>query len=376
MHTLQFHYENSQWASPLPVNNKSQLVFVFGNRNLMESEFNKTLVTAFPNADLIGCSTSGEIKSTEIFDDSLVVSALEFEKTDIKIHSENVQNYEDFDQVLTALVSGIPLEGLKHLLVISDGQLVNGTALADGLSKLIPKNVVITGGLAGDDSRFEETVVWHNENVSSGLIILCGFYGEAIKIGHGSLGGWITFGPDRVITKSVDNVLYELDGQSALDLYKKYLGEFAAELPASALRFPLSVRAKGSTEAMVRTILSIDEETNSLTFAGDMPEGHYATLMRANSGKLIDGAEQAAHQSLIKLQGETPEFALLISCVGRRLVLQQETEFELESVQDVFSGKCILGGFYSYGELSPASDSNQCALHNQTMTITTFSELV
>ncbi len=212
------------------------------------------------------------------------------------------------------------------------------------------------------------------------MFILCifpriyGFYGKHLQIGHGSLGGWDTFGPDRLITRAEGNILYELDNQSALDLYKKFLGEFATELPASALRFPLSVRNANQPESVVRTILSIDEEQQSMTFAGDMPQGAYAKLMRANFDRLLDGAHDAARNAATSLEPGHSELAILISCVGRRLVLQQSTEDELESVQDVLTSNCTLCGFYSYGEISPMLKTQSCALHNQTMTITTFSE--
>jgi hypothetical protein len=375
MHTSQFHYSLKQWQQPLPNNSKAQLVFAFGSRDLMtDTDFNTAITHAFPNANIIGCTTSGEILDTEIHDHTLVVSALEFENTPIEVRSENIKNYKNLNSTVDALVKKLPLKNLKHVIVIADGQNVNGSELAKHLTHYLPPDVTVTGGLAGDDDRFKETFVWHNNSSSTSTLLICGLYGDAINIGFGSLGGWSPFGPLRLITKSQNNVLYELDNGSALSLYKEYLGDFASELPASALRFPLSLRIPDSDDIMVRTILNINEQEQSLTFAGDLPQGTYVSFMRANTDRLVNGAEQAAKQALKGLNGNQPQFALLISCVGRRLVLKQETEYELESVQDVFSENCAISGFYSYGELSPMQTNKQCALHNQTMTITTFFE--
>ena len=375
MNVFQTLFQNEQWTTPLPNNSPAQWVLAFGNRSLMQdSAFRKTLQTAFPEAQLMGCTTSGEIINTEIHDDSIALTAIEFEHSAIQSLSINAKDFPSSHAAGVYLSQLLPKEGLRHVFVLSDGQLVNGTDLVKGISENLTSNIMLTGGLAGDTDRFKETVVWHNDQVEPGLIVLTGFYGNNLQVGHGSLGGWDTFGPDRLITRSEGNILYELDNQSALDLYKKFLGEYASELPASALRFPLSVRQANQSESVVRTILSIDEEQQSMTFAGDMSEGAYAKLMRANFERLIDGANDAAINAAASIKSEKSELAILISCVGRRLVLQQSTEDELESVHEVLTDDCTLCGFYSYGEISPMLQTQSCALHNQTMTITTFSE--
>ncbi len=208
----------------------------------------------------------------------------------------------------------------------------------------------------------------------SNRIAVVGLYGERIKVGFGSLGGWDPFGPERLVTRSQGNILYELDGQPALALYKKYLGDYAKDLPASGLLFPLSLKTENN-ESIVRTILGVNEAENSLTFAGDMPHGVQARFMMANFDRLIDGAVGAAQTSFDAIGGTTPDLALLISCVGRKLVLKQRIEEEVEGVQDILGQGTALAGFYSYGEISPFNPSAKCELHNQTMTITTLSEV-
>jgi hypothetical protein len=258
--------------------------------------------------------------------------------------------------------------------VISDGKCVNGSELVSGLTEHLPLGVTLTGGLAGDGDRFQETLVIWDGPPEPNKVALVGLYGNRLKVGFGSLGGWDAFGPERLITRSAGNILYELDGQPALELYKKYLGEYAKDLPASGLLFPLSLRTAAG-ESLVRTILGVSETEYSLTFAGDMPQGGRARLMKANFDRLIDGAVGAAQTSYGALGKASPELALLISCVGRKLVLKQRVEEEVEGVRDVLGQETILAGFYSYGEISPFTPSAKCELHNQTMTITTLSEL-
>jgi hypothetical protein len=242
------------------------------------------------------------------------------------------------------------------------------------LTRHLPEGITVTGGLAGDGARFGETLVFWDSVPQKGAIAVLGLYGRRLKVGFGSLGGWDSFGPERLITRSKGNVLFEMDGQSALSLYKKYLGEHAKDLPAAGLLFPLSLRTKAGETAVVRTILSIDETEQSMTFAGDVPEGAYARLMKANFDRLIDGATGAAKTSHQAIGLVAPDLAILISCVGRKLVLKQRIEEEVEGVRDVLGNRTVLTGFYSYGEISPFMPGAKCELHNQTMTITTFSE--
>jgi hypothetical protein len=251
---------------------------------------------------------------------------------------------------------------------------VNGSALVEGLSSHLPEEVTVTGGLSGDGGRFKETLVLWDGVAESNTIAVLGLYGERLRVGYGSLGGWDPFGPERLITGSKGNVLYELDGKSALELYKRYLGEHAKGLPATGLLFPLSLRTREGKTGVVRTILSVNEEEQSMTFAGDIPEGSYARLMKANFNRLIDGAVGAAKTSCDIIGRSSADLAILISCVGRKMVLKQRIEEEVEGVRDVLGDRTVLTGFYSYGEIAPFTPGGKCELHNQTMTITTLLE--
>lgn len=352
----------------------ASLVLVFGASSLLSDTRKMDEVRArYPGALMLGCSTSGEICGVRVRDESLVVSAVHFEHTELKLVHEIVSESGDSLETGKKLARALSTRQLVHVLVLSDGLKVNGSELARGLRENLPAGVSVTGGLAGDGTAFQRTLVYANGAPREGVVAALGFYGDRLKVGYGSLGGWDSFGAERLITRSKGNVLYELDGHSALELYKKYLGENDAS-PADALLFPLSLRTGEEGYSLTRTVLSINEDDQSLTFAGDMPEGNYARLMKANFDRLVDGAEGAAQASYEMLGSIEPDLALLVSCVGRKLVLKQRIEEEIDSVRDVLGKNTVLAGFYSYGEICPHGAVTKCELHNQTMTITTFSE--
>ncbi|MFZ5570796.1 MAG: FIST signal transduction protein [Thermodesulfobacteriota bacterium] len=364
------------WESPLnPDQPPAHLVLIFGSVvNLKNRSLFEEIQRAYPRAVLFGCSTAGEIRSTRVLDDSLVLTAVHFNHTRLKSAGIVIDNIGDSLAAGAHLAQSIETRELRHVLVLSDGLTVNGSDLVKGLTRHLPADVSVTGGLSADGDRFLETLVVLNGPAKPKTIALVGFYGDRLSVGYGSLGGWDPFGPERTITKSRGNVLYELDGKSALELYKKYLGEHAAGLPATGLLFPLCLRTKEGGPGLVRTILSVNEGDQSMTFAGDLPEGAYARLMKANFNRLVEGAAGAAETSCRPLFSAGPELAVLISCVGRKMVLKQRIEEEVEAVRDITGPETVLTGFYSYGEISPFRHGAACELHNQTMTITALSE--
>lgn len=353
----------------------AQLVLVFGDAAAIRSSGALArLREDYPAARLVGCSTAGEVYGATVHDGSVVATAVRFESTSVRVVEQPLPDAGASEETGMALGSRLDPAGLVHVLVLVEGVHVNGSAFVRGLSGAIPPHVGITGGLAADGDRFRRTVIAVDERLHEGHAVAVGLYGADLRVGYGSMGGWDPFGPERLITRARANVLYELDGCSALDLYKRYLGPYAGDLPASGLLFPLSLRTDREEHRIVRTILGIDEAKGSLIFAGDVPEGAYAQLMKANVDRLIDGSTGAAMRSADTVAGESPALALLISCVGRKLVLKQRVEEEVESVHAVLGARTALAGFYSYGEIAPFNPSVQCELHNQTMTVTTLSE--
>lgn len=360
----------------LALDSPTTLVLAFGASHYdSESRPLRDLRAAFPQAHLLGCSTAGEIHGTRISDGSVVVALVRFEHTRIKTASTAVETSGGSFAAGERLGRELLAPDLHGVFVLSDGLNVNGSELVRGIHGVVGDRAVVTGGLAGDGDRFKRTWVMHRGVAEAGIVAAVGLYGSRVRIGHGSKGGWDIFGPERTITRSKGNVLYELDGKPALQLYKEYLGERAAGLPATALLFPLALRARGDSDVkVVRTVLAVDEREQSLTFAGDMPQSSLAQLMRANFDRLVQGASDAALMALSGVTtGPLPVLSIAISCVGRRLVLGERTEEETEATLEVLPAAVQQVGFYSYGEISPYAGGG-CELHNQTMTLTTFSE--
>lgn len=352
-----------------------EVFFLFASPTFPDTvNFIKKLGEKYANAMLLGCSTAGEIMGNEVLDGTIVLTAVLFEKTKIKLAHIDLDNHEgDCYSAGSELSRQLISEELRHIFVLSDGLCINGGELVKGLHSEIDRSVSITGGLAADGANFENTFVIHNNQVHSKRIVALGLYGKDLKIGFGSKGGWDSFGIERLVTRSENNVLYELDGQPALDLYRSFLGDRAKDLPSSGLLFPLSMRDMDNKIPVVRTILAIDEKEQSLTFAGNIPQGSYVRLMKANIDRIINGAEQSAMITKDSSEGQH-QLAFLISCIGRRLVMKQLVEEEVEAVNQVLGDEIISTGFYSYGEIAPFDKFTPCSLHNQTMTITTFAE--
>ena len=376
MHLEQIRWQGQSWGPDsfghLP---QAQLVLLFGSPTALRAPTPlDQLRAAYPRAVLLGCSTAGEIMGTAVLDEGLVATAIHFEHTTLRgTHLTLKEGMSSF-QAGEFLARQLDPEGLVHVLVLSEGVAVNGSALVAGLEQHLPTPVGITGGLAGDGDRFQETLVLWDGRPAPNCILALGLYSTRLRVGYGSFGGWEAFGPYRLVTRSAGNRLYELEGRSALFLYQAYLGEHAPDLPAAGLLFPLSVLTSAGEKPVVRTLLAIQEADQSLTFAGDVPEGSYARMMRATIPDLIAGAKKAAKTSAEPLGARSPELAVLISCVGRKLVLRERVEEEVQAVRQVLGEQTILCGFYSYGEIAPFLPGTLSRLHNQTMTITTFSE--
>lgn len=353
---------------------KASLVLAFGQRTLLEEvrPYNE-LKSAYPNAQIVICSSSGQISNQCIIEKDIVATAIEFDKTKIQSCEIDFISSTNIDELGRKIKDELASDDLKSILILSEGSFVNGTELINELIIQTNKQIPIFGGLAGDEYAFEKTIVGLNSDATAGKIVAIGFYGDHIHFGYGSEGGWGDFGPEREVTKSDKNVLYKIGDRFALDLYKEYLGKYAEELPGSSLYFPLSMKENGTAGTVVRTILSIDEEKKSMTFAGNIPEGSSVRLMKGNIDKLIDAAAIAASRTNTKPSSQN-QLALLVSCVGRRIVLGDRVQEELDVVKDIFGNKTTLCGFYSYGEISPNLDNVSCELHNQTMTITTLYE--
>ena len=367
---------NQDWQYLSPkITLVNPLVLVFGNRYMLENQTIYSQIRAmFPDGHLVFGSTSGDITAKEVDDQSITITAIQFENTTFNIKTCNLLD-SGYDSFKTGehLINQFNPDRLKYVFILSEGSFINGSDLTKGLNATIQKDILISGGLCGDAARFEKTLASYNENPKPGEIIAIGFYGDTFEASCSIYGGWTPFGPERIVTKSTSNILYELDGKPALDLYKKYLGEKSKDLPGAALLYPLNVKIENEKQSFVRTILNINEEENAMILAGDIPENSRVQLMMTNVDNIANASEMAAKQALEQRQNKQ-QLAILVSCIGRKLVLDQRVEEEIEEVVNVVGKDTVITGFYSYGEIAPFYKETNCQLHNQTMTITLISE--
>jgi len=380
MQSQQMTWNPQAGWSPTPADpDEVALVFYFGTREELAcgSRYHELRKT-FPAAHILGCSTGGQIHNSDVNDEGIVAAAIRFDQTRLRLIQREIADAAQSWECGEAIGKALNDDDLAGAFLLSDGLNVNGSELVNGLVSAIGPRIPLTGGLAGDGADFAETLVGGDCAPKSRVVVGVGFYGKAIRIGHGSAGGWDLFGPRRQVTKSAGNVLFELDGEPALDLYERYLGpEDSKGLPGSALLFPIQVHdAEQPDSAVVRTVLAVDHEKRSMTFAGDVPQGWTAQLMRGNFDRLAEGAADSARQARMGLNvgNDDHQFSILVSCIGRRLLMGQRTSDETEAAGLELGANTLRLGFYSYGEISPHAKSGICELHNQTMTITSFAE--
>ncbi len=352
------------------------LVLVFAApRFFSVPDFAEQLTAAFPAARRVAVSTAGEISSKGVSEDSAVISAIRFERTPFRVVATDIAGMADSTAAGRRLAEQLQAPDLKAVILLSQGVAVNGSDLIAGVVEVLGRDIPLTGGLAGDYGAFTQTWTLLDETVSDRLLLAIGLSGAAIEFAHGSFGGWQSFGPARRATRVKGNVLFELDGEPALEIYRRYLGEYAKDLPASGLLFPFAILTDDRQESgLIRTLLSVDESDGSLTLAGDIPPDGFLKLMHASTEALVDGAEAAAEAARDMLEADGQGLALLVSCIGRKLVMGDRVDEEVEAVGAVFGQGCQLTGFYSNGEISPFIESTDCKLHNQTMTITYLRE--
>ncbi|WP_412478425.1 FIST signal transduction protein [Azonexus sp. IMCC34839] len=353
-----------------------EMLLVFGDVSYFsDATLHDAVRATFPASIAIGCSTAGEITAHGVDNGTLTLTAVHFDDVPLRQASIQLPNMSASFEVGESLAKELNAPDLKAILLFGPGTQINGSALVRGVAGVVGEKVVICGGLAGDGGAFKQTFTLGRDGVGDRSVVAVGMYGDRLSIGHGSFGGWEPFGPARRVTRSEGNILYELDGEPALAVYKRYLGEHAKGLPASGLLFPFAMLTDDhQANGLIRTILGVDEATGSLTLAGEVQQDGYLKLMHASTDKLVDGAENAAEAAASMLETGAASLAVLVSCVGRKLVMGQRVDEEVEAVVDVLGKHTVLSGFYSYGEISPFAPEGACRLHNQTMTISCLSE--
>ncbi|MEZ5960885.1 MAG: FIST N-terminal domain-containing protein [Hyphomonadaceae bacterium] len=348
-------------------------VLYFGpNDVIADDRFQGAVREVAASGHVLGCTTGTCINDALLHDEQAIAVAVKLDHATTKLVSANI-NVAASRQVGTEIALQLRAPDLVGVMVLCDSLNVEGVELLAGMRGVLGNAVPISGGLASDGSDFQRTLVGANAAPREQCVAALGFYGSSLKMSQGCAHGWDNFGPPRRITRAEGLTLFELDGKPALDLYEHYLGEYAEQLPSSALRFPLLVtNPDDPTQQVIRTVLNVDRELRTLTFAAGIPEGWTARLMRGAFDNLAEGAAVAARN--VGGGADARGLALLVSCVGRRIVMGEYAGDEVEAVARELPSGFQQIGFYSHGEISASPDEGFCGLHNQTMTIMTLEE--
>ena len=370
-----FLYKDGYWDKTLnsAMDSENTLVILFSSFDIdaVRKPFQE-IIEAYPHSLIMGASTAGTIYMDTIEEESCSVTVAKFTQTKLKLVTTSVKTMADSFEAGKHLGAALQDESLKHIFTLSNGLHTNGSELVGGLDASFKTQIPVSGALAGDNGSFEATWVITGKKIDPHGITALGFYGDKFRMSASFKDGLDIFGIQRLVTKSKANVLYELDGKPALEIYKKYLGPQAENLPLSALSFPLSIETD-EEHNITRTILAVNFDDNSMTFAGDIPEGSYVSFMKANLDRVITGANQAAKELDFTEHNDEQILSIAISCIGRKAILKQRAEEELEAVLEQMPKNTLQIGMYSFGEISPAGNKC-CELHNQTMTLTAIWE--
>ena len=379
MKVSHIHYASPADIKQSATSLRPQLILCFAPADLYASlNLTEELGKHFPDAHIVGCSAAGTIRGTQVDNSRASLTLLHFEETDVNILSKSFNEKTDYQQSGTELAHELRGLGLKHVFLFSSGLKTNTSALLDGLSSSLPRQATISGGVAADNNHFTNTLCWHNDLSFDQGCIAIGLYSESLEVGYGSFSGYDRFGCQRTITQSTGNTVYEIDGQPALSLYQRYLGDYAVEMPCSAQLQPLYLLNQSDNEkSLVRSISGFDAESGALFFNGDIPQGSQVYLMKGNADGLIEGALISALLAKETFRDRyEPELTLCVAGAGRPMILGSREEDELEKITDNIGDHGHVVGFYGYGEIAPNRHDPGHSLNNQSIAITTLTELI
>ena len=270
----------------------------------------------------------------------------------------------------------------RYLQVFSDGLTGNADKVLQGIKSRLGEDIKIAGGTAGDGGHFKQTFQYCRGRVLNDSIVAVAFDGD-FSFGTGTACGWFPVGLTKQVTRAVDNVVYELDGQPALQAYEKFLGKHAALLPAVGVEYPLGLLgpccdAGEETHFLCRATMGVDREAGAVVFAGDVPQGARVKMTIGNDADIIAAAGKGARIAMDKLPlrkaASKPKAVFLYSCMARKLVLGSRTNEEILAVQHEVGNTVPLIGFYTYGEYAPAGRSDHSFFHNETVTMTVIGD--
>lgn len=339
----------------------SLLIQVFTSKNEKEfiSKLLHELTSTLPSSVIIGSTTDGEIMDANVSTQTTVLSFTQFEHT--KLYSSNIEHKRDGYASGEVLAKTLIKENTKLVIAFADGLHTNGEAFLNGFNS-INKDVIVSGGLAGDNAKFEKTYVFTNDVILEKGAVAVALNSECLSISNGYSFNWRSIGKELTVTKVKDNRVFTIDGRSAVDTYKHYLGdEMEERLPSVGVEFPLICVKNGVQVA--RAVLAKHED-GSLSFAGNLQKGDKVKFGYGDPAEIL----RASYDIFETLIDKPSEAIFIYSCMARRNFMPDVIETETLPLQEL----APVSGFFTYGEFFTSNERKE--LLNQAMTVVTLSE--
>ena len=330
--------------------------------------------TTFPGIELIGSTSSGEISSVLGFqEDSLTLLLFCSDRIEIRAGLGRGTSKNATAAVAEAIATATAkLSSPPQLcLTFPDGLMVSGVAMLEVLKQALGTEVPILGGIAADNYAFDKTYQFFQGEVTSDALPILLFSGK-LAYSYGVASGWQPVGNQSQVTKAEANIVYEIDGQRALDFYEHYLG--IDWLSDGYAIHSLAIFEADLVNFYLRAPIKYDRESGSITFFSDIPVGAIVQATTAVRADILKATATSVQTALANYPGESPAVALLVSCAARRRILGTQAHQEFEIIKNHLPDRLPCCGLYAYGEISPlvdiSSTSNgqdkETQFHNQT----------
>ena len=326
--------------------------------------------------NIVGCTTDGEISSMGLTTESVVLGGVS--SCGLQFHVAVIEGLESNSETAgLQLAAALPADTC-YIQLFSDGLTGNGCALLRGIADRFGEKVPIAGGTAGDNGKFKQTWQFAGSRVLTDAAVAIGFTGM-LNLGTGIRSGWTPIGLPKKVTRASGNVLYELNGEPALHVFERFLGEHAEKLPAIGVEYPLGLLGKWGDVGeedyyLLRATMNVDRAAGSISFAGEIPEGAMVSLTCGDTNSILEAAEQAARLASSDLKGHKPAVIFCYSCMARKIVLGRLTRQEIDRIRSVIGTTVPIIGFYTYGEYCRIRCDGPSLLHNETVTLSVLGE--
>ena len=370
MQTYNLEYSNTSELNKFIKNNQdlkkstSILVQIFSgilNKNILE-KLSSSILKNLPNANIIGATTDGEIVENKVTTNKIIISFSIFEKSTINntmIRCEDIkESYNSGVNIVNKLIT----KNTKVLILFADGLHINADELLKGVSSSISSEVIISGGLAGDNATFSGTYLINQNKVFNKGVVGISINSDDLIATNDYSFAWQTIGKSFIVNKSFKNIVYEIDGMTPTQLYKKYLGEDVSKLlPGIGIEFPLIIQNKGVDIA--RAVLSVNDD-GSLVFAGNIEEGSIVKFGVGDANIIINDSVELSKN----ISKKPSESIFIYSCMARRHFLDSNASSDIQYYSKITN----TSGFFTYGEFY--SNKNNINLLNETLTVLSLSE--